>query len=231
LISIIHPTRSRPQKSYKTTLDWLRKASTEVELIVSIDESDQYIQQYWDLYKDKKVVINPNRSAVDAVNNAAKESTGDILIVVSDDSSCPHNWDKIILDAVQGKTDFVLKVHDNVQDWIVTMPILDREYYNRFGYVYHPEYFHQFVDTEFTHVADITGKIIWRNDIVFPHLHYSVTKERRDPLYERNDNSTKAGMVTYLRRFRENFGLQNVNVWEINGTYGKGHYQWLKNNA
>lgn len=227
--SLLHPSRSRPQKSFSATQDWLNTCqSSDVELIVSVDESDHCKDQYIALYanvKNAKVIVRPNRSAVDAINNAAKEASGEIFIVISDDTGCIRNWDARISEATAGRKDFVLKTYDGVQKWLCTMPILDRVYYNRFGYIYHPGYFHMFCDTEFTHVADITKRMICRNDIEIKHHHYSVLKEPRDPLYTRNDNSFKEGQRVYLQRFRNNFDLDNVDVWNIQG---EAHLQWLK---
>lgn len=212
-------------------MDWLNCATTkDFELIVSIDENDQHLEQYKSLYSkikeyNIKIIVNRNRTAIDAINNAAKESTGEILIVVSDDTDAVRGWNEIFLSAIGTHTDCVLKVHDGTQDYIVTMPILDRKYYNRFGYIYYPEYEHQFCDTEFTHVADVTNRIIWRNDIQVKHLHYSVVKERRDELYTRNDNTWNQGKNLYLRRVKEKFGLAGVDVLDIKN---RSHLQWLR---
>lgn len=223
--SLLHPSRGRAYKSFNTTNKWLSNATSDVELIVSIDENDSSKEEYIKLY-DGKVIVNNNKSSVEAVNNAAKASTGDILIVVSDDTDCPQNWDKLILSAVEGKTDFVLKVYDGIQKWIITMPIIDRDYYNRFGYVYYPEYSHMFCDTEFTHVADVTRKVIWRNDIMFRHNHYSVGRAQRDQISIVADSTAEYGSKVYLRRFKENFGLPGVDVWSISSE-GEGHKQWI----
>jgi hypothetical protein len=233
LISILHPTRSRPHKSLDTTSKWIKQVGVDYELIVSIDDNDPYRDEYLRRYSNydpfkTKVISNPNRSAVDAINNAAQESKGNILIVVSDDSDCPDSWGKIIFKATEGKTDFVLKVFDGVQPWINTMPVMDRIYYNRFGYVYFPEYTHMFCDTEFTHVAHILERVIERNDILFPHLHYSVTKEGKDSIAARNDNTWNEGKQLYLKRFKENFGFPaTVNRWNFKSD---SHAHWLKHN-
>jgi hypothetical protein len=233
LISLIHPSRSRPHKSVVTTTKWLKNAGIDdIELIVSIDDSDPYRANYLDFYSHydvfkTKVVSSPNKSAVDAINNGAKEAKGNILIVVSDDSDCPENWAKIILEAVADKKDWVLKVWDGVQKWIVTMPIMDRVYYERFGYIYYPEYRHMFVDTDFTHVADGLGKILWRNDITFNHLHYSVTKvsSDKDEVSRKADSTWNQGKNLYISRFMSNFGMpESFNKWDINSD---GHRKWL----
>lgn len=207
---------------------WIQRSGTnDFEVIISIDNDDPEIIKYQEQYLNMEctLAISNNRSAVDAINAAANISQGDILIVVSDDTDCPNQWDQIITKATAGQEDFVLKVYDNVQKWIVTMPIMDRAYYNRFGYVYYPEYRHMFVDTDFTHIAELLGKIIWRNDIVFPHLHYSVAKAKRDEINDRADATWNEGKKLYLNRFRKNFGLQNVNPWNISND---NHINWLR---
>jgi hypothetical protein len=231
MISLLHPSRQRATKSIETTKKWLQRSGCETELIISIDEDDpqkEYYLRYYSHFNQAstKVLINQNRSAVDAINNAAKEATGNIMIVVSDDSDCPDNWCSVIYSATEGKKDFVLKTFDGIQNWIVTMPVLDREYYSRFGYIYHPDYKHMFCDTEFTHVAEALDRIILRNDILFPHMHYSVTKTRADDINEKANATWNDGKRTYIQRFNENFGLPHtVDKWNIKDKF---HSQWIK---
>lgn len=227
--SLLHPSRQRATRSFDATQKWIHSCdSDDFELIVSIDSNDPQKDQYLALYsnvKQAKVIVNDNRSAVDAINNAAKVSTGEILIVVSDDTGHLVRWDTIIKKATDGQKDFILKVFDGIQKWIITMPIMHRDYYERFGYVYYPEYTHQFCDTELTHIADVLKKIIWRNDILIPHLHYSVVKGSvRDELQIRNDNTWKSGKSLYINRLNRKFDM-DLNIWDISN---EGHINWIK---
>lgn len=226
MISLLHPTRSRPEKSKQTTSKWLADAGQNVELIVSIDEGDPLKSTYHGLYPTN-CIINHNRSAIDAINNAAKIASGDILIVVSDDSDCPRNWVEKVMRSINGRRDFILKVNDGIQRWVITMPIMDRAYYNRFGYIYYPEYKHMFADTELTHIADLTKRTITRNDIIFPHKHYSVTKQAKDNVSLAADSTWDQGKQLYLNRVKECFGLKGIDVMNISDT---SHYKWLKKN-
>jgi len=226
MISLLHPSRSRIDKSKATIDKWLSRADADVELIISIDSDDPQKELYLEAHKGHKIIINDNRSAVDAINNAAKECTGDIMIVVSDDTDVPIHWVNKILVAVQGRSDYILKVYDGIQKWIITMPVMDRTYYNRFGYIYHPDYRHCFCDTEMTHIADILKKIIWRNDILFEHQHYCVGKAQKDAINERADASWNQGKELYLRRVMSNFNIENINVFDINN---ESHLNWLNN--
>lgn len=107
-ISILHPSRSRPEKSVATIDKWSDRLSGayDIELIISIDEDDPTLELYKQAYVNDYVIINKNRSCVDAINNAAKVATGDIFIVVSDDTSCFPGWDTALLKELEGKSDY-----------------------------------------------------------------------------------------------------------------------------
>lgn len=205
MISILAPSRGRPDKSKQTIHKWINSASDvhQIELIVSCDLDDPELSKYENIYsqtifKTNPVIANKNRSAVDAINHAASVSKGNILIVVSDDTDCFPGWDKEILKEVGDTKDWILKTQDGIQPWIITMPIMDRAYYNRFGYIYHPDYSHQFCDTYATCVADITGRKITSN-LLFPHLNDSI----KDDLRKKTDGTWKQGQDTFIRLMKQ----------------------------
>ncbi len=218
MISILHPSRGRRQKAHDTAIKWLNNCGADCEYILSLDEDDH--KNYDGLWHGQ-VIVNKNRSAVDAINNAAKVATGNILIVVSD---APPLWGKQILDATQGKEDWILKTPDGIQKWIITMPIMDRAYYNRFGYIYYPEYLHMFCDTELTCVADYTSRKIYA-DIPFVHDHYSTGRNQRDEVSIKADKTWAQGEKLFLERYKKNFDLK-----ETPGRIESHEYlNWIKN--
>lgn len=208
--SLIHPSRSRPDKSFDTLSKWINRGSRNIELIVSCDSTDDtyidYIDNSYDVLHYALIKHN-NRSAVDAINNAAKIASGDVFIVVSDDTDCPMHWDKILTDAIGESKDFVMKTDDGIQRRIITMPIMDRTYYERDGYIYNPIYDHSWADTELTDVAHLRRRVITRMDIKFLHLHPEVTKEPKDDLHKRNDLTHDRDRHIYQKRKAINFGL------------------------
>jgi len=190
LFTIIHPSRSRAVKSYNSVCNWVRHYSgrpENLELIVSLDEDDPQLTMYLSKYLSTDVIVNKNRSCIDAINKAAEKSTGQILIVASDDTDLPPSWNRDIMNAVEGKTDWILKVDDGIQKRILTQPIMDRVYYSRDKHIYDPSFTHSWADTWLTELAHKRGRVIVRKDIKFAHLHYSVTGEQPDELYKRND--------------------------------------------
>lgn len=179
---------------------------------MSIDADDPCANQYYEYYRvlnNHRLISGRNRSAVDAINNAAKIANGDILIVVSDDTECFEGWGRKIEQITWGKHDWILKTNDGIQRWIITMPIMDREYYRRFGYIYHPDYIHAWCDTELTCVADLTGRKIENMGLIFPHKHYSVGNEY-DETYERSDAHFEAGRAIFSERIKRKFDLKET---------------------
>lgn len=226
-ISIIHPSRHRAKLAIEVADKWLSKAknSNEIEYIFSIDEDD--IQR--ELYEQSglHVLMSPNKSAIEAINNAAKQASGDLFIVVSDDFDCPHNWDVTLLSYLKDKRDFVVKTWDGLQPWIMTLPIMDRVYYERFGYIYYPNYKHMFCDTEMTHVGDLLNKTIIV-PMVFPHNHYTQKNGiPKDAISQKNDNTWAQGEKLYLERIYRNFDIPEKDLKGVLRC-NKEHLSWLQ---
>lgn len=225
-ISIIHPSRSRASQAKATINHWLSNLSGlhEVEYILSIDSDDPQQEEYLNAACDLIVVSN-NKNLVQASNAGAKESKGDIIVLVSDDFQCFKNWDIAIVKALQGKSG-VLKTFDGVQKWIVTLVIMTRDYYDSQGYIYHPSMEHLFADTYLTHKADVEKKLIIRNDIVFNHNHYSVKGgTKKDSVNVKADSTWANGEKAYMNLITE-FGTSMMNLSKE--AHQAGHVNWLK---
>jgi len=224
MISILHPSRGRPEKSVLCLKNWFDGVlANDVEWIVSLDRNDTELDKYKELYKlyygrHVTLIINDNRSAVDAINNAAKKSTGDILIVVSDDTEPCKFWADEINKHYRGRVDWILKTQDGIQPYIITMPVMDRVYYNRTGYIYYPTFDHMFCDTYLTCVADITGRKITSN-LLFPHKNDSI----KDDLRKRTDSTWKQGEDLFIKLMKEFSPEERARITD------SGMKSWLRN--
>jgi len=212
LVSIIHPSRSRPDQAFETAEQWISKAGCDVEYILSLDIDDpkktKYLTHTHSGLKRFITRFHDNRSAIDAINGGACEAHGNIFIVISDDFECPEDWGKYILDFVGERRDWIIKTQDGIQDWVITLPIMDRDYYNRFLYIYNPQYLHGFCDTEMTCVAELTGRKLVC-DIPFKHNHYTVGGIK-DEVSERADAHFEQGRQVFLERKSRNFYLPDT---------------------
>ena len=218
-ISVLHPTRGRKQQALKTMSKWLFNADKpyDIEYIFStdIDDTDKWTSRI-DILPNFllnssqimhiEVLKNNNKSAIEAINFAAARCSGDLIIVVSDDFDCLEHWDTLLLQVLEDKSDFCAKTADGLQPTLITMPIMDRIYYERYGYIYHPDYNHMFADQELTSVALMTGKYI-KLDLIFPHNHYTTGKTPKDEINIKNDLTWRQGETLFNERLKTNFGI------------------------
>lgn len=225
-ISLIHPSRGRPQKSFETYSKWnaATKYPDGAHWLCSLDWDDdvgEYVNAYSpNGYPIMSPIISKNKSAVEAINNAAKHwrADGDIFIVVSDDTEPIQNWDIKIRQEVEGKTDWILKTQDGIQPWIITMPVMDRAYYNRTGNIYDPSFDHMFCDTWLTVQADISGRKITSN-LKFPHLNDSI----KDELRERTNGTWRQGEETFIRL------IKSVPIEDLKKITDVAMKNWIRN--
>lgn len=217
-ISIIHPSRKRPALAMETANKWLTNATNKLEYFFSVDKDDdwnQYMNCLEPILKTHErhsvgLHVGDNSSSVEAINKVAEIVKGDLFIVVSDDFDCFPGWDEWLLSRLQGQNDFVVKTTDTLQEWLITLPIMDRTYYNRFGYIYYPGYKHLFSDTEMTEVGHLLGRVIdlRDNDHVFLHRHPCGGFVERDETYLKNDETWNQGETLFYERKKNNFDLK-----------------------
>lgn len=209
MISLIHPSRGRPVKSFETTRKWIEKSSLpNVELIRSLDFSDPSVLEY---DTDGRICLNDNKSVVEATNFAAKYAKGDILIYLSDDFDCPENWGPLVLKEFEGvEGPCLLKVDDCLQPFhvpVLTIPIMNRVLYERLGYFFHPEYKSMFCDQDLFEVCSLRRWIKPRPHLKFPHNHVSVGKAQDDETYRRSAANWDQGKALFARRKAAGFPI------------------------
>jgi hypothetical protein len=215
-VSLLHPSRGRPQKSFNTTREWIEKSGVECELIVSIDNDDPKKTDYIDLYfkednADVLLIYNHNKSVVEATNIAGKKSTGDILIYLSDDFKCPDNWGQLVIKEFENENrPLLVKVDDCLQSFhvkVLTIPIMNRALYEKLGYFWHPDYRSMFVDEDLYWTASMMGALKFAPHLKFPHEHHSVGKCANDETYKRSEANWNQGQATFNRRKAMKFPL------------------------
>lgn len=204
MISLIHPSRSRPEKAYKTCYDWLdRSGLSNVEYILSLDRDDPEIDKYDKLLgaRYSASIINNNNSVVDATNRAAKLSTGEILVYVSDDFKCPLDWGNLLIkefSKYSGPT--LIKVDDCLQRFdtaVLTIPIMNRECYESLGYFFHPGYKSMFCDEHLYWRTRKLGYLQYAPHLKFEHCHVSVGKAEDDETYRRSAANWDQGKALF----------------------------------
>lgn len=206
LISLLHPSRSRAQKSFNTAKKWIEKAGCDVELIVTLDNNDPSRFEYTRLYQYENalVISSDNTCVVQATNRAAIEAKGDILLYLSDDFDCFDNWGIAVQKEFEGVTEpKLIKVDDMLQPFhvaVLTIPIMNRELYERLGYFWYPEYMSMFVDEDLYWVARKLGALKMCPHLKFHHQHVSIGKAENDDTYKRSSANWDQGKQLFSRR-------------------------------
>jgi hypothetical protein len=212
MISLIHPSRGRPQKAKDTYERWVSKSyalrqygKIDFEHILVVDSSDPKKDEYEGAY------IGDHESVVHATNVGVRMANHDILLYLSDDFDCPDNWDLLIqLEFRDFKGPALLKVDDCLQNFhtrVLTIPIMNRAFYERVGYFWNPLYKSMFVDEDLYWTAVKLEALRFAPHLKFPHNHVSVGKADNDDTYRRSAANWDQGKATFARRKAAGFPL------------------------
>jgi hypothetical protein len=206
-ISILHPTR-RPEQALARWAQWRERALRHdgYEYIFGVDAGDTATINAL-LAAGARYVITPDggKGIVAAMNAAAAEASGRILVMAADDCEPPQHWDRQIREALKGQLHLprLLWTSDGHSDQpVITHPIMTRALYQRQGWFFCPEYPHLFCDTELTERAMQAGEIIDARHIELRHHHPMFTGAAPDALHqERNTPGAWAtGRAIFERR-------------------------------
>ena len=201
MISLIHPSRGRPELAHKTAKKWIQSAGVEVEHILSLDTSDAQLGAYTAIDLQ---CISDNSNVVQATNTAVKKALGDILVYLSDDFDCFDNWGVAIENEVKNFGPlWLLKVDDCLQKFdvpVLTIPIMSRGLYNRLGYFWYPEYRSMFCDEDLYWTCRKLGVIRNAPHLKFEHKHASVGKAPDDETYRRSAKNWDQGKELFNKR-------------------------------
>lgn len=85
------------------------------------------------------------------------------------------------------------------------MSIIGRKYYERDGYVYHPDYKSLWCDNEAMAVAKKRGRYKYVNQQIFEHRHPAWIGGEKDALLQHTESFHAEDRATFIRRRRAGF--------------------------
>lgn len=218
-------SRSRPKK-FLNCVDRIKELSTESDYLIwgSFDTDDESmnngeflaelssrkeVRPYWGISTGKINAINRDMRLIDELGYK-----WDICIVWSDDMlPLVSGFDtKIVESMLRYFPDYDGVIHfpdSHARFDLITLSILGRRYYERFDFLYNPEYYSVFADNEFTDVSRMLNKYAFIPEKIMDHFHFIWGMCEKDTLYERNENKNNyyKDNQTYLRRKSDWFGL------------------------
>lgn len=218
-ILVKFPTRERPDQFLKV-LNLLNEKATDrdnIKYLISIDADDSTMRtmdstaHLISSNENMFVYSGVSNSKIHACNrDMEKVKEWDIVVLMSDDMIPQINgWDELIRQAMfkyYPATDGCLWFNDGYQDRICTLCIIGRVYYDRFGYIYHPDYNSLFCDNEFTVVAKAMDRMTYFSTVIFKHSHFANDPAvKRDALYDRNEAYFNIDKEIYEQRKAQGF--------------------------
>lgn len=189
--TVVHPS-ARPDRWARVRDEWLNAASGQetIEYVVCFDWGMAEIDP--DQARPARVVWNYGvRCSVDATNCAAAAASGKVLVVISDDIRPAHHWDKQLRKIPQlwGGQECVVRVKTGGSAdarGLMAVQILNRERFERIGYLFYPGYVSMFADDEYSIHAQHDGVVV-DTDILMPHDHWSHGAAEMDEVYARQN--------------------------------------------
>jgi hypothetical protein len=120
-------------------------------------------------------------------------------------------YDIDIINAFEGNLDQFIHFPDGrVNHLLPTMSIMGRTYYERFNYIYHPQYFSLWCDNEAMDVAKKLGKYKYVPERIFDHYHPAWTGEPIDAQLRHTQGYYHIDEQTYIKRSAAGFPNENV---------------------
>ena len=212
------PTRVRARKFLKVLSTYVRLLDDKTtRIVVSCDDDDvsmkeDFVIQVISQYDNVEVQFNNNSSKIEAINHNMENLDFDIVLLASDDM-VPRikGFDTIIKEKMLSTypdTDGVLWFNDGYKgDTLNTLCILGKKYYERFGYIYNPEYKSVWCDNEFMDVSKLLNKVTYFDKVIIRHEHPDWGFGSNDSIHMSNIKHESGDRITYERRKKENFGL------------------------
>lgn len=200
MISVLLPTRGRPN-SVARLLDSAREtAATEVEFVVYVDEDDHTIERTRDVLHRHaaNVVIGPRDVLSKMWNICWEHARHDVVMQCGDDIVFrSDDWDLRVLEEFDASVDKILFVHgdDGFQhERIGTHGFLHRNWIETVGYFVPPYFSSDYNDLWLTEVADALGRRRYLPEVVTEHMHpvagkgsWDQTHQERLERHQRDD--------------------------------------------
>jgi hypothetical protein len=221
-IVVKFPSRGRPEKLISTLKSYIENANNTAGMffVITLDSDDpsvsyELISNIKAIHENIRVDVGLSGSKIKAINrDLSTLPPFDILLLASDDMiPVVKGYDDVIRNAMQRfypSTDGVLWFDDGfLKNRLNTLCILGRKYFERFGYIYHPDYTSLWSDNEFTEVANILKRQTYIDRVIIRHEHPDNGMGRPDELYFKN-HTYDADKQVFFRRRRERFGVPTL---------------------
>lgn len=207
------PTRGRPEQFGNVLLQYIDmladKENYHINVNCDCDDVSMCLRTDWLVRvacatRKMSIHFSSNKSKVEAINRHIDGREFDIVLLASDDMIPQvRGYDDVIrqqMDLHFPDLDGVLWFHDGRRRDLNTIALMGRKYFDRFGYIYHPDYKSLWADNELQDVAAILGKQVFVDQVILKHEHFSYGAAQLDETYRKSESDYLDDERTYRRR-------------------------------
>lgn len=219
-ILIKFPSRGRKERFFKALDACINniqdKGNYQVSCTLDLDDpimNNDEVKEKIASYQNVSVCWGKSDSKIHAINRDLPEDF-DILVVLSDDIFFNiFGWDTLVRMEMENNFpdgDGYLHFREkDTTDILNVMTVIDKKYYDRFGYIYHPSYKSLWCDNEQMAVSKILKRYAYVPFEIMLHRcpAYGYTDCPRDEMFNTQQNFWQLDEMNFNERRLKNFDL------------------------
>lgn len=178
MISLLCPTRGRPDRAMQFLESVLETQTDDNEIIFGLQTDDLRLDEYPAEIKSRAIIFEPS-TTVYYWNQMAKVAKGEMLTLIADDVIMrTQGWDKRFHEEAAKYQDgiYLITTQDgrNHGDWPAQLPTphptISRKWFETLGYFTFPGLFHYYADTWNSSIARRLDRQINLYDVMWEHI-------------------------------------------------------------
>jgi hypothetical protein len=193
-ILVIVPSRTRPDNIQRLIAGFLDTTSGASQLLIGLDDDDPQFSVYSTNFKHEAVEfsIGPRCGSGALVNQLALQHLdyGYVSYLGDDIAFGTVGWDKRMIDAIQGLGGTGIAYANDLYRGVgFTIHIVaSMNIVRALGYLCVPTMKHLYVDDVWKLWGDGIGKLVYLDDVIIEHKHWSNGKASLDALYSETNS-------------------------------------------
>jgi len=215
-----YPSRGRPERFFLGLESIVNNISDQdyyhISCTLDTDDetmnNDEVIKRI-NSYRNTSIEWGLSKSKIDAVNRDFPKIDWDIVFCMSDDMLFTvFGFDVMVgVDMMTHFPELDGLGHwpdQDAKEYLATMYIAGRKYYERFGYIYHPSYKSLWCDNEVQDIAKMLGKYKYMGYQINIHLNPAYGHLPKDEMFLRQQGDWGEDERNYYERKARNFDLK-----------------------
>lgn len=223
MISILCPSRSRPDKAKRMLDSALKHPGCKLDIKFFLNHDDPLLNDYRSFISPDQYIIGPNQSPVYSWNLMAETARYDILFLVGDDAQfATDDWGEKVISAFDNYPDKIACVYPRPVYRQFPNPhfCLHKNWINTVGYFLPPTFYLHYIDTWVAYVAKKLNRFHCIEDfsmpieLIYDAVHNSYEKSwlhTRDKWIWEKSKRHRDSDVEILQEYIKNFRSLNEN--------------------